>query len=129
MPTRPKKAATPSKNSASMRTAGSLGLLGAVGTGTGTGTDARPGTVEVAVSVAVGAGVIDRQGVGMVKVPYRSFRTDRGQPLEVVVYRGRCGEPLEGVGVPGVVAGRDRLAPRHPEGHEGEEQGAVAGVG
>src|SRR5665213_3620596 len=49
-----------------------------------------------------------RQGAvfGVVVVPRGTFGTDLGQSVEVVVRRGRRGEPLEGLGVPRVVASR-----------------------
>src|ERR1700691_5627640 len=69
--------------------------------------------------------VIDGAVLRMVVVPHRSLGTYWWQSLEVVMRRGRGGEPLECTAIPRVLAGlHDVLAPyRHADVDEHEDEG------
>src|ERR1017187_9780039 len=67
--------------------------------------------------------------LGMVVIPRRAFRTDGRRVGVVVVRRGWAGEPLEPVAVPWVGTGRYRLAPRHHQVDEEEQERESDDVG
>ena len=66
--------------------------------------------------------MVNGQMVGVVVVPGRALRADGGQAGVVVVRWRRGGEPLERMAIPGVVTGRDRIAPRDDEVDEKQKE-------